>query len=91
LLRNASRETISLTILSAIAARWPSSFSVAKNSDEAFSGQLETSKIARSSPAGPTLTCLASRRRRVPPHSGHGLLFRYLASSSRTIMLSVSR
>ena len=81
----AAGSTISLMILSAIAWRWPSSFRPAKNS----TGLLQRPAahfVDRALVAGwPTLTCRASRRSRVPSHSGQGLEFRYLASSSRTI------
>src|ERR1700676_3266139 len=56
---------ISLTILSAIACRCPSSFSPRKNSPVRFSGQLLNSKIARSLPTGPTLTRRACEARAV--------------------------
>jgi hypothetical protein len=39
----------------------------------------------------PTKTWRASRRRRMPPHSGQGLLLRYFDNSSRTAIESVSR
>ncbi len=91
MLRNCSRLTISLTIRSAIACLWPSSSRLPKNADVSLSGMPETSKIVRACTPLPTLTWRASRRSRVPPHSGQGLELRYFASSSRTITESVSR
>ena len=80
------RLTISLTILSAIAAFWPSSFSARKNADASLERPAATPRRSRARRRpSPTLTWRASRRSRVPSHSGQGLLFRYFASSSRTI------
>ena len=93
LLRNASRVTISLMIRSAIAAFWPGRTSCPKYAAASLSGSPETSKIARASAPSPTLTCRASRRSRVPSHSGHGArvqILRELLAHHQRVGLAVA-
>jgi outer membrane protein assembly factor BamB len=52
---------------------------------------LWDTEVCRLSPGRMATNIAASRRNRMPPHSGQGWLFRYLASSSRTTVESVSR
>jgi hypothetical protein len=76
-----------LTILTAISPRQPGSVSCLNHSPALPTERCETCGMLM--PA--TNTLRDARFSRVPSQSGHGFVPRYFASSSRTIIESVSR
>ena len=79
-----------LMIRSAIACLWPSS-AAGQVRGRLLQGQRRHLEDRAGVGTVATLTWRASRRSRVPLHSGQGFELRYFASSSRTIIESVSR